>query len=215
PADVHDTVGKLERLEDLLGVRRDELVEALRLLFIALADDDLLHLVELMDAIEPARVASGRSGLAAIARRHARVELRKLCFVEDLAAVIRGDRDLRRPDEKELVALACVGLLLPAGKVRGAFERLASNEGRDDHRHEALLDELHDRVPEHGELEERAIALEDVHARSRELRRARDVDDVELLAELEMIAELEVRLRRLAPASDLDVVVRRQPIRDI
>ena len=69
-----------------------------------------LDLVELVDAEDAARVLAGRAGLAPEAGREARVAERQVVLGEDLVGVQRGEADLRRADQEEVVARDLVDL---------------------------------------------------------------------------------------------------------
>ena len=97
-----------------------------------------LDLVELVHAEDPARVAARgarpRGGSTARSRRSAAAP----CAVEDLAGVQRGERDLGRADEVQVVLGQVVDLLLGVGQHARAVQRLLADEHRRDDRLEAL-----------------------------------------------------------------------------
>ena len=84
-ADVHDAVRQLELRERRLGVAEDLVVEPPRGVVVVPADDDLLDLLELVDAVEAARVLAVGAGLAPVAVAQADELERQLGLVEDLA----------------------------------------------------------------------------------------------------------------------------------
>ena len=87
----------------------------------------------------PARVAAGGAGLAAEAGREARVAERQLVGVEDLRpACSDGERDLRGPDQEELVLRDLVDHLPLAGEEAGPVQRLLADEHRRGDGREAL-----------------------------------------------------------------------------
>jgi hypothetical protein len=90
--DVHDAVGDPQRGHDLLLDRQQPLMLVGGLL--RPHEREHLDLVELVDAEDPARVASGRPGLAAEAGREAGVAGRHVGVLDDLPHVERGERDL-------------------------------------------------------------------------------------------------------------------------
>ena len=101
-----DAVGDAELGDEPLGVREQALVLVPRVL--GPREDELLDLVELVDAEHPARVLARRAGLRAKARREADVAERQGVRIEDLVAVEAADRDLRRSREIEILALELV-----------------------------------------------------------------------------------------------------------
>ena len=131
------------------------------------AEDDLLDLGELVDAVQPPRVLAVRAGLAAEAQRDAGVAQGQALRFERLVAVQADERDLARADQVQLVGRDRVRLLAAQREVAGALHRpLLDHHGR---RHElhAALDEGVDREPQHGHLEQRAVADQGVRARAR------------------------------------------------
>src|SRR5262249_13232452 len=112
--DVDDAVRDLERREDPLLDREQQLVLGARLR--RLDEREHLDLVELMHAEDPARVLARRPGLAAKAGGDARVAKRQRLAREDLLHVERGERHLGGADEEELVALDLVDLVAVAGE---------------------------------------------------------------------------------------------------
>ena len=117
--------------EDLLLDAEDALVLGGRLL--RRHEAEHLDLVELVDAEQPARVAPRGARLAPEAGREPGVAHRQVRGVEDLLRVQRGQRDLARPDEVQVVGGHVVDLLLGVGQHAGAEERLLADEhGRDD-----------------------------------------------------------------------------------
>ena len=157
-----------------------------------------LDLVELVHAEDPARVLAGRARLAAKAGREARVAARDLARAEDLVHVQGGERDLRGPDQEQLVARDLVDHLALAGEEPGALERLLAHEhGRDDGL-EALLGQQPERVADERHLDHHQVAHQVGEAGARGARRALDVDQPVLGAELDVVADLEVEARALA-----------------
>src|SRR6201999_1707278 len=95
--DVHYAVGDPELGPDRLLDGEQSLVLLLGLR--GLDEREHLDLVELMHAEDPARVLAGGSGLAAEARREARVAEWQRSAVEDLPGVQRRERDLGGADQ--------------------------------------------------------------------------------------------------------------------
>ena len=119
----------------------------------------------------------------------------------------RRHRHLRRPDEHEVVAVvAAVRLLLPAGEVARPHHGLAAHERRHGQRDEALADHQVERETHRRALEEREIAAQDVVARTREPRRAVDLEPALCFGERHVVERLEVEAPRLTLALHLDVL---------
>ena len=96
-------------------------------------EDEHLDLVELVDAEHSARVLPRGAGLAAEAGGVAGVAERQVVAVEDLGAVHRGERNLGRPDEVELVPFDRVDVHLVGREEPGPVHRLLAHEhGRED-----------------------------------------------------------------------------------
>ena len=64
-ADLHDAIGELERLQDRLAVGHDLFVQCDVLGVVGFVNNDLLDLVELVDAIQPGRILARGAGFAA------------------------------------------------------------------------------------------------------------------------------------------------------
>ncbi len=96
-------IRNLERLQQQLGLLEQLRVPVGRLRLVRLADHILLDLDELVDAQQPAHVLARAARLAAEAGRIAGVEDRQLVGLDDLARMERGQRDLRRPREPQIV----------------------------------------------------------------------------------------------------------------
>src|SRR5829696_3892978 len=106
-------VGNLELGQDALLDREQTLVLLARPA--RLDEREHLHLVELVDAEDPARVAAGGTGLAAEAAREAGIAKRQVRRLEDLVRVQPGQRDLGGPDQEEVVLGDLVNLVAVAG----------------------------------------------------------------------------------------------------
>ena len=89
----------------------------------------------------------------------------------------RGERDLGRPDQVEVVVGQAVDLLLGVGQEARAVERLLADEHGRDHGLEAVADELVHRPRDERELEQREVAAQVGEARARQARAALHVDD--------------------------------------
>ena len=85
----------------------------------------------------------------------------------------RGERDLARPDQVEVVVGEAVDLLLGVGQEAGAEERLLAHQHRRDHRLEACAAQQLERPADERELEQHELALQVGEARARHARGAR------------------------------------------
>ncbi len=149
-----------------------------------------------------------RPAAPASRRKHAReagVAARDL--VEDLPGVQRGERDLARAGQVEVVLGQVVDLLLGVGQEAGPEERLLADEhGRDD-RLEAVAAQLVQRPLHERELEQHQVAAQVREARRREPRGALHVDP--LAGEIEVVARPARRHRGLADLAQHRVAVGR------
>src|SRR5688572_1585678 len=115
--DVHYAVRNAELLHELLFHGK----EVLMLVGAAFtgAEDEHLHLVELVHAKHPARVLAGSTGLAAEAGGEAGVAERERFGLEHLVRVKGGQADLRRAREVKVIALDAVDVHLVGGEEPG------------------------------------------------------------------------------------------------
>ncbi len=143
----------------------------------------------------------------AVAGRPARVALRALGQVDDLVHVVPGERHLARADEIEVVLLEVVDLVGVLTEEPGASHDLRTHERRRDERDEPGLQRPVEREHHERELEAGADALEEVEPAARHLRAALHVDRVQQLAELEVVARLEVELGHSAVRAEGDEVL--------
>ena len=132
--------------------------------------------------------------------------------------MVAGERDLRGADEVEVVLLLhAVDLGVVRDIEAGALHRLRAHEGRRDHRGEVVRDGLVERHLQQRQLEACADTLEEVEARTGDLRAALHVDRADELTDLEVILRLEVERRGLTDRLDGDEVVlatRRHAVED-
>ena len=95
-----------------------------------------------MHAQQAARVFPRRPGLPAEAGSVSGVGDREPRAVENLVAMHVRDRDLRRRDEKQVVAGA-VGVLLELGELAGSLHRLPFHQKRRLQLHVSVLPDVH------------------------------------------------------------------------
>ena len=214
-----DAVRQLEAPQDRFGVAGhlfERLVRSVRM-------DDLHHfdLVELMLADHAARVLAVASGLGAEARRVRGEPDRQRLRRQDLAAHGIRERDLGGRYEVEPLGSRRIVRVDPASfhrehvgfefrQLRRADQRL----GIDDVGRVALGVAVLGRLRVEHELRERAVqsgepAAQEHEPRAGELRRRREIEQPEALADVGVIAHGEVERPRRAPAAHLDVVVGR------
>ena len=128
-ADLDDPVRQTESDDQRLGAA-DHLDAAGPAPAPAVAYGEDLDLVELVGAQHAARVATGRAGLAAVARRVRHHPHRQLLGVDHLAGVDRGQRHLGGGDAPQVVALDGVGVVGELRQLTGGGERRSGDERR-------------------------------------------------------------------------------------
>ena len=174
---------------------------------LGLAPGEHLDLVELVDADDAAGVLAVAAGLAAEARGPAAVALGTGGEVEDLALVVAGQRDLGGADQVEVVVLEPVDLVGVLAEEPGALHDLGPHEHGRDHHGEAVGGGLLRGELQHAQLEQGAVAGEEVEAGAGDLRAPLHVEQPEALAQLEVVLGLEVEGGDLADPLDLHEVV--------
>ena len=167
-----------------------------------------LDLGELVDAIEPPAGAAGGAGLGPEAMRQADVADRQRRLVEDLVGEHPSERDLGRADQAEVGILDGIDLGLgPARREPDPLEDLVAGQvGRDDGR-EAVADELLDGELLERQVQEHGIVLEEVEAGPADLAARLEVDQVEVLAQRDVVLGLEVEGAGRADLADLAALV--------
>ena len=138
---VDHAIGKLQRLHDLLRILQNKFVFPDGCFLIVAADDHLLHLLELVNAIQPPRILAVGSGLPPETCGKSRIALGKLVFAEDFVVMIRRDRHFRGPDQVQLVPLDPVRLIRAHRKPRGPDHREILHQLRRGHRNKPLRDQ--------------------------------------------------------------------------
>ena len=162
-------------------------------------EDELLDLVELVDAEHPARVLARSAGLAAKARREADVADREVVRVDDLVTVEATERDLGRAREEEILAVELVDIGIRRRQPARPVQRLLPHEhGRQDRR-EALRDEAVEGEPVERERDERRVADPVAEARARHPRGTLHLEAADLRVLLRV-----VQRGRLADAAHLE-----------
>ena len=170
------------------------------------AQDDLLDLVEKVNAVQPVSVLTGCPGLAAETRALGDVQFRQVGLVEGFVAVQGRHRRLGRADQAHLIARAEIRVIPPGREeARSIHNGLVDKHGHV-HQGEALGHHPVDGQSQHGVMQHRPGALERVVSAAGQLDAARNVDDVQRLAERHVVFGLEVELARLAMAADFDVL---------
>ncbi len=159
--------------------------------------DERLELVELVHADDAPVVLARRARLLAVAGRPAGVLERSVRQVEDLVGVVAGERHLAdvpvRYRSSPCDPVHLIGVL--AEEARAAHD-LGTHERRRDERNEAGLDGAVQRHVHEPELEARPHTPQEVEPTARDLDPALDVDRAEQLAEVGVVARLEVEARR-------------------
>ena len=161
-ADIHHAIGQFQCLQDILGVLEDLLMEGEAGRCVVPADDDLLDLVEKVNAVQAVRVLAGSARFAAEAGAHGDVFLRQVGFVERFVGMDGRHGHLGRADEALAVALAQVGVVAADGEIAGpVHDRLVDDHGHGQQR-VAFGRHLVDGQSQHGLVEHGAGAFEDV-----------------------------------------------------
>ena len=110
--------------------------------------------------------------------------------------MIGGQGHLGGADQIQPILLDGIGLFLAAGEIAGPFHGLAFNEVRWDERNKTLAHEQVQGQAQEGHLEQHPFVLEEVEPRARELNPPFDVEDIEELAEFDVVPRLEREGRR-------------------
>ena len=150
-----------------------------------------LRLVELVDADDAASVLAGGPGLAPVAGGPAHVALGPGGQVEDLVGVVAGQGHLGGAGEVEVVGGQVVDLVAVGAQEAGAAHDLRGHEGGGGHRGEAVGDGGVQGGRHEGQLQAHAPALEVVEAGPGDLGAAAGVDDVQALADRQVVGGLE------------------------
>ena len=138
---------------------------------------------------------------------------REVLLVQDLGRVERGQRDLRRPDQVELVRVRDVDVDLVGREEPAAEHRLLADEHRRDHRDEPVRRQDVERVPDERELHLHDVAQEVDEPRAAGPHGPFGVEHAELLTQHRVVLGLEVERRGFAVAAHLDRVLVREPVR--
>ena len=204
-ADVDHAVGQAKGTHYVFGIGEDFLVVFDAGLFVVGADYHLLDLVEIVDAVEAEGVLAGRTSFAAEARRYGNIFFRQLGFFENLFAMECRQRYLRRADQAHPVSLAQVGVIPAEGEITRAVHYRFIHQHRQRQQLVALSHHLVNRQAEYCLMEHSACTFECKVATACQLDSAWDVDNVQCLAEFDVVFRLEVELPYLAFDSQLDV----------
>ena len=115
-------------------------------------------------------------------------------------------RDLARPEEKELAVVDVIHLSTIGGEESGLLHRALAHQSGRDNRHETVADDRGHRVVDERELEQRALAHDVREPGAARLRGARRVDEAHRLRERGVV-ERRGRRRLTDDAHDLAVVL--------
>ncbi len=199
----HDAVVQAEFLKNLFGIG-DERFELLVTLFRA-REFEHFNFLELVLALQAARVFSGRAGFGAKAGRP-RAELDgELIGVERFVAIEASELDLgcrRQPKVRafEVKHVGCkFGQLAHAGESRGVYDERRENFGV------AVCGVRVEKERGKGAFETRAEAAIDREPRAAHFRGALEIEDPGALGDFPMRARLEIKFWRSAPAAHFDV----------
>src|SRR6266566_5267205 len=198
-ADIHHTVGQLQRLHKFLRVLQQLLVPAHRLLVIGLADHVLFYLIELVNAEDATRVLAICACFFTETRAEANKSHGQVFFLENLVLVHAGDRDFGGTHEECIFILDGINLVSPLRELAVADEAEFAHHCRHDQRGEplarnAVKSEVHQR-----QFQPCRVAFEHVAARARNLDGSLDIHQVELLHQAVVIKRLKIKCWRLAP----------------
>src|SRR5271165_3059426 len=199
---LHHLVGQAEPLQQLLGGTEQLLVPVVGLGVIRRADDELFHLLELVDSQQPAHVAAGAAGFPPEARRDAAVPDREVLEVQDLVAVEADQGDLRRSRQVQVVGGDRVGFLAVRRELAGADQRFLPHQRRDADQREVLVPEQVQGVGVHGALEQHHVAGQRVGPLPGDLAGPGEVSPAALFQQLHVVQGLEIELRRGAISPD-------------
>src|SRR5262249_36342836 len=200
--DLDHAVGDLERLEDLL--LDAEQLDVHRLGLLRARDRKELDLRELVHAVEAAALLARGAGLGAEAVRDARHAHGQRRDVEHLVVVEAAESDLRGADQVEVGAGERVDLRLVAARRDGeAVDDLPPRDVGRQVGHVAGADRALEREALERQIEQHGLAAQEVPLLAGDARAALEVEEVEPLADREVVARREVEAPRLAYAAQL------------
>jgi hypothetical protein len=160
----------------------------------------------------PAHVLAVGAGLATKARRVPGVADREVLLVQDLGRVERGERDLRRPDQVQLVGGRDVDVDLVGREERAAEHRLLADQDRRDHRDEPTRRQQVERVADERELDLHDVAEQIHEPGATGPSGPFAVEHAQPLTQLRVVLGFEVEGRGFAVAAHLDRVLVREPV---
>ena len=204
-ADVDDAIRDAEGLQQILFVREAFLM-ALRGVF-RTAEDDLLDLVELMDAEDAAGLLAVAACLRAEARRVGGVAARQRLGFQRLVRMVADQCLFACTDQRKILALKRIGLITEERQIARAVQRALLREAGGHEQREAAGHQFLLRPEVHGLRQLRAFAHPVVEACGGDFRAASRVDDAQDLADGLMVAPLEGEFGLVADETDGDVVV--------
>ena len=150
-----------------------------------------------MHAIQPAGRPAVGAGLGAEAMADAAVLERQSLFFQDLVGQHAAQRDLGRGHQAQVAVGDAVDLRLRAARHEAdALQDFVAGQVGRDRRRETFADQQVDGVALQGQVEQHGVVLEEVEAVAGDLRPGLEIDQVELLAQLDVVQRLEVELRQ-------------------
>ena len=172
------------------------------------AEGEHLHLGELVHAVEPPAGPAGGAGLGAEAVRQADVLDRQAGLVEDLVGVHPAQRDLGGADQAEVGVLDRIDLrLVPARREPDPLQDLIAGQVGSDDGREPGRDQFSEGELLEGQVQEHGVVLEEIKAGAADLAAGLEVDQVEGLAELDVVLGREVERAGRADLAELAAVV--------
>ena len=157
------------------------------------AEREHLDLGELVNAVEAAAGPAGGPGLGPEAMRQTHVLDRQVGLVQDLVRVHSAQGDLGGADQAEVGILDRIDLRFdPARREPDPLQDMITCQiGRDDGG-KSGVDQFSDRELLERQIEQDGVVLEEVEAGAADLAAGLEIDQVEVLAELDVVLRLEV-----------------------
>ena len=173
--------------------------------FLRLADNDHFLLLELVDAVNAALLDAVCADLLAEARRIARQRLREALLRQDRVNELADHGVLGRTDQVEILALDLVHHVLHFREAHNALDHVGMDHVRRNEIRKTASDHEITRIGQHRGMQACHIAAEVVEAVAGGSAGCFLVDAGELLHDILVVRDLEIRYKRVAEALIFDI----------